>query len=742
MSYNDEDDMEYNPNALMGQMIAIEKKESADDINSLEEMDSYSNNIKNNRRNKSSNVKTKRESFDESENKNQFLNKKRNNINNVNKKSNKISNSNSGKKVKHQQDESDDSFYADINDDIKKEEDEDQDLVLSEGRSEKKFVKKDRKMIQSVEKEKEKEKDKYRKDRREKYEQKDQKRKKKSKFDIGNFFEDAAEEDDDEYVENEEQAEINYDEFRKIEKEAFRRKDEKLSQRNIADKLEAKYKDMVEDDEDNLADLVDDGELDEEEDFYNRQPKATEDPKLWLVKCKIGKERQNCLTLLQKYYYQNKSQNLKIFSAFSIDALKGYIYIEAFKEANVREAIAGISTIRNDSIKLVPIEEMTQVLNFDKLEKVDLKKGDWVRIKTGIYEADLAQIMEIEDTALKIYVKIIPRIFESNEIANLGGGFFGREGREKKENINTLGQNTLNKATEEEKENNKKKAAEYDKNKQFKNKMKPKQQFFNPNIHTDHEVKKHPFLGEQLFLWKNKYFKDGFFVKCLKLRSLVYKEIQPKIEELRIFESVNVIREENDENKTSFIDTLFNNIGEVNNRNRNKFCKGEKVKFTTGNLTGITGKVTSHDGTTVKILADVVGLSDELVVPEQYLKRHFIPGDMVVVEKDTRHRGKRGIIVKINDEDTALIFDESTMSEIKVSMNNLILSSKIEKAIVAIQSEFKISDLVVNMSSSGASLTNQFYYIVDIQPYNLVVVDLKGVLNNIASSQVKKINSK
>ena len=72
MSYNDEDDMEYNPNALMGQMIAIEKKESVDDINSLEEIDSYSNN----RKNKSNNMKPKRESFDESENKNQFLNKK------------------------------------------------------------------------------------------------------------------------------------------------------------------------------------------------------------------------------------------------------------------------------------------------------------------------------------------------------------------------------------------------------------------------------------------------------------------------------------------------------------------------------------------------------------------------------------------------------------------------------------------------------------------------------------------
>ena len=91
----------------------------------------------------------------------------------------------------------------------------------------------------------------------------------------------------------------------------------------------------------------------------------------------------------------------RILSVSCFDSLKGYIYVEAFKEANVREAVSGISALRENSIKIVPLTEMTQVFNFDQIQKVDLKPKQWVRIKTGFYEGDLAQVVHIEDPRIK-----------------------------------------------------------------------------------------------------------------------------------------------------------------------------------------------------------------------------------------------------------------------------------------------------------------------------------------------------
>ena len=392
---------------------------------------------------------------------------------------------------------------------------------------------------------------------------------------------------------------------------------------NIAQQIEDKYKGA----DDEELDKRYDAEIEDEE-FRDRlnikQPKPS-DPHLWLVKCRIGKEKDSVNDLLHKYFFNHKSANLKIFSAVSIDALKGYIYIEAFKEANVREAIAGMSNLRENSIKIVPPNEMTQIFNFDRIEKIDIKKGQWVRIKSGLYENDLAQVIDIEDTANKIYIKIIPRIFENTGKENIG-----------------------------------------DYSKQIKNNLKPKQQFFNPHIHGTKEMKKHNFLQEMLYYWRNKYFKDGFLVKCVKAKSLLYENVVPKIEELRIFESAN---EENKEASNLF-DSLIHN---TDLSRRNRYLKGDKVKLIQGNLKGIIGTVISHIGNEVVLIPNVQGFTEELKFPESYLMKHFLPGDLVTVEKGSNHVGKTGIVVKIED-DIAVVFCESALgvSEFKVAVNDLV----------------------------------------------------------------------
>ncbi|MCI12054.1 putative transcription elongation factor SPT5 [Trifolium medium] len=99
---------------------------------------------------------------------------------------------------------------------------------------------------------------------------------------------------------------------------------------------------------------------------------SVRDPKLWMVKCAIGRERETAVCLMQKYI--DKGSELQIRSAIALDHLKNYIYVEADKEAHVREACKGLRNIFGQKITLVPIREMTDVLSVES-KAIDLARG-------------------------------------------------------------------------------------------------------------------------------------------------------------------------------------------------------------------------------------------------------------------------------------------------------------------------------------------------------------------------------
>ena len=124
---------------------------------------------------------------------------------------------------------------------------------------------------------------------------------------------------------------------------------------------------------------------------------------------------------MQKYI--DKGSELQLKSVIALDHLKNYIYIEADKEAHVREvcdiaacglffyewlsfrclhiflltnfdllqAVKGLRNIFATKIMLVPIREMTDVLSVES-KAIDLSRDTWVRMKIGTYKGDLAQV--------------------------------------------------------------------------------------------------------------------------------------------------------------------------------------------------------------------------------------------------------------------------------------------------------------------------------------------------------------
>ena len=94
-------------------------------------------------------------------------------------------------------------------------------------------------------------------------------------------------------------------------------------------------------------------------------------------------------------------QPLQIKSAIAVEGLKGYIYVEAFKQQHVKQAIEDIGNLRIGRWQqlMVPIREMTDVMRVVK-DTTGLKQGSWVRIKRGMYKDDIAQVGSFYDWSI------------------------------------------------------------------------------------------------------------------------------------------------------------------------------------------------------------------------------------------------------------------------------------------------------------------------------------------------------
>ena len=502
------------------------------------------------------------------------------------------------------------------------------------------------------------------------------------------FFDFEADEDETDSNNNDEEKEITDEEQNRLNAQyEFKPKNNFLKIDGNEDEIVQRFEQEA--NMDNYDDIPDD------EIGHKKCLPTISDPKLWLIKVKIGKERECVENLYHKYFARNQGKdpnNIKIFSAASIDSLKGYIYVEAFKESNVREAILNMSTFRENSLRMVPLNEMTQAFENDKFKKNDIKVHQWVRIKGGLYQNDLAQIIYIEDQISKIYIKIIPRIMEQNQ-------------------NNDKNQNDKNM-----------KIGDY--NRKIKKNIRPKQKLFNPK-NFDGVQKK--FLGpfNDLSFWNKQFFKNGFLIKIVKKNSLIIENVEPKLEEMNLFNM-----DENGINEEGFSEA-FNNI-EINKRR--KFNKGDRVKIIQGDLNGITGKVISHIDKTVSFYPNVVELMNEVLeFPEEYLVKVFMPGELVSVISGT-NIGKNGFIVRIEeDNDTAVIYSENTQSYFKASCRDLVLSNQLNLEREN-NSTFKIGDLV------QINNTHTICYILDASKYILKVIDTSNEIKNVSVRDVFQIH--
>ncbi|KAL4076796.1 hypothetical protein V8B97DRAFT_1866799 [Scleroderma yunnanense] len=356
---------------------------------------------------------------------------------------------------------------------------------------------------------------------------------------------------------------------------------------------------------------------------------SVHDASLWQIRVKPGREKDIVFSLMRKAIdLEYTAQPLQILSAFQRDSLPGMVYVEARSAQQVNQACKGlVGVYPSRGISLVPIEEMASLLQIKK-QDLTVTPGSWVRIKRGKYQGDLAQVMDITENGEDVGLKFIPRI-DLNPRDDAGV-----DGRKRK------------------------KAATGASN------MRPPQRFFNYEEVVKVYGRKQVSKRNQVYVFQNDTYKDGFIEKDFKLSALQLDNVNPTLDEITRF-----TRGQDGAEGEHTVDLSI--IAEASRKAAIAVLQpGDHVEVFEGEQSGVHGVVDSINQDVVTITAVGVDIDGQKVdVPARSVRKRFKPGDHVKVMTG-QNADETGLVVSVSDNVVTFVSD-MTMQEVSVFSKDL-----------------------------------------------------------------------
>ena len=427
---------------------------------------------------------------------------------------------------------------------------------------------------------------------------------------------------------------------------------------------------------------------------------SVDDPSIWGVKCKQGKEREIVFALTKRIEERAGTKSpMPIISAFERGGtMIGYIYIEARRQADIHTALEGIMNVYpRTQIVMVPIKEMPDLLRVTKSES--LVPGGYVRIKRGKYLGDLAQIDEVETNGLTASLRIVPRLdygqAEDNNAPMVDGGIRGEAQKRKRQNA--MGLN--NPATRPP-----------------------------PRLFSDVEAKKkHLKHLQQMSTFDKKHWQymgetyiSGFLIKDFRIQHLTTENVNPTLEEVTRFTAG---AEDGTENLdlSALAATLKKGTSNEN------YLPGDVVEVYEGEQQGVSGKAVAVRGDIVTIaVMDGELRGQSIEVPVKGLRKRFNEGDHVKVIGGSRYRDEVGMVVSIKN-DTVTFLSDLSMQEITVFSKDLREAS--DTGVAGGLGRYDIHDLVQLDPATVGCVTK-------VDRESLRVLDQNGSTRSIMPSQI------
>ncbi|KAF8170171.1 hypothetical protein K438DRAFT_1854154 [Mycena galopus ATCC 62051] len=382
---------------------------------------------------------------------------------------------------------------------------------------------------------------------------------------------------------------------------------------------------------------------------------SVHDASLWQVRVKIGRERDLVFSLMRKAIdVEYSARPLHILSAFQRDSLPGMIYVEARSSQLVSQACNGlVGVYLSRGIQLVPIQEMASLLQIKK-QDLTVTPGSWVRIKRGTYQGDLAQVVDITETGEFVGLKFIPRIdLNPRDEASLEG-----PAGKKRKKTTIAGSGTT----------------------------RPPQRLFNYEEVVAVWGRKNVVKRNQVYVFQNETFKDGFIEKDLKLSQLMLEDVNPTLDEITQF-----ARGQEGESGENVVDLSL--IAEASRKAAISVLQpGDHVEVFEGEQSGVHGVVEEINQDVVTITAVGVDFDGQKVdLPARSVRKRFKAGDHVKVMTG-QNADETGLVVSVSDNVVTFLSDMS-MQEVSVFSKDLREAAEVGSG-TNIVGNYELHDLV------------------------------------------------
>ncbi|TIA89435.1 hypothetical protein E3P99_02087 [Wallemia hederae] len=420
---------------------------------------------------------------------------------------------------------------------------------------------------------------------------------------------------------------------------------------------------------------------------------SVEDPSLWGVRCRPGREKDIVISLMSKFVANEwGSKPLEIYSVFSRDSIQGLIYIEARSPAHVLEAVKGLVGVYSSASAdrkpmLIPVDEMADLLKIRKQVK-EVKPGSWVRIKRGKYQGDLAQVMDITENGEVAGVKFIPRIDLNPKEENT---YVGADGKKRKKGANS----TVS--------------------------FRPQQRLYNHADILKAYGQRSSTKKSDKYVFQGDTFKDGLLEKDIAISGLQTEDVNPQIDEITKFAS------QSGEGSGGEID--LNMMADAVKQTVAILQPGDVVEIFEGQLAGIVGSITALRGDVVTIKANVEEYFNQQVeVLARSVRKKFATGDHIKVING-KYTDETGLVISINDrENTVTFISDMSQLELSVFSRDIRVAAEIGAAHNTVGA-YELHDLVqLDQQTAGV--------IFKTEHNQFKVLDQNGIVRTVGPRQI------
>eukprot|EP01060_Flectonema_neradi_P016740 TRINITY_DN2335_c4_g1_i1.p1 TRINITY_DN2335_c4_g1~~TRINITY_DN2335_c4_g1_i1.p1 ORF type:complete len:1016 (+),score=201.25 TRINITY_DN2335_c4_g1_i1:41-3049(+) len=447
------------------------------------------------------------------------------------------------------------------------------------------------------------------------------------------------------------------------------------------------------DDDEPSVGLDDLGAVDDEEDSFDDPNKAFSgykpinvaaeglyptiaDPKLFMCRVKSGFARTLCTQIMYKCMALSaQGKDLMIKSVFCRDHLSDYIYVEAYREAHVLNAISGLQGAWR-KVKLIPVGEMPSTLA--KIRTVgNVRPGSWGRFRYGVHKGDLCKIVGIDNSKEAFDILVIPRIdfdklIKGEDSTNVAG--FG---------VNKLKSRTRN-----------------------------LQRFFADDIFCQTNLCKmvngrpttmaeyceglKAAKEKYIKIWGKKFSFQGHEFKTVRQQAI---STDSKLVNLTTDEHIRFSHGKMPKSRREL--DILQSAREVD------LQVGDIVRVTTGELQNTQGEVVEiyQDATGVKYKVMPIGnqyLTEVIPFTKESLEKIIRDGAHVMIVSGV-HKGETGMVVSVN-RNTGLVrvYSSASRTEYEVFSSDLVESQELSRGVPHL-GQFDVFDLV-NLRGAGSGM--------------------------------------